>query len=116
MPSSAPLKVRGEGSISEAYVDFFWEELPADSWNGKPLSLKLLYSVTRKGSQAVIGGAKTVVHLGSDRRRYRVTGLEANWEVTMTIQGVTSAGDGVKSPDTVAGLLFGYLLDIFLGS
>eukprot|EP00795_Rhopilema_esculentum_P007448 gene7449-13212_t len=102
VPSSAPLKVRGEGRISEAYVDFFWEDLPADSWNGKPLSLKLMYSVTRKGSQAVLGGAKTVVRLGSDRRRYRVTGLEANWEVTMTIQGVTSAGDGVKSPDTVA--------------
>ena len=84
-------------------MDFFWSHIPSASWNGKPVALKLAYSVTRIGSQTIIGGKETVFTLGSDRRRYRVTGLQANWQITMTIRGVTSVGDGVASKPVVAG-------------
>ena len=43
------------------------------------------------------------VKLKSDRKRYRVTGLQANWQVTMKIRGVTAAGDGSISQSVVAG-------------
>ena len=84
-------------------MDFFWSQIPSDSWNGRPVALNLAYSVTRMGSQTIIGGKKTVFKLSSDRRRYRVTGLQANWQITMTIRGVTSVGDGVASKPVVAG-------------
>ena len=65
--------------------------------------MKLTYSVTRIGSKTIIGGKQTTVTLSSDRRRYRVTGLQANWQISMTIRGTTSAGDGAASKSVVAG-------------
>ena len=47
-----------------------------------------------------------VVSLQFDQRRYQITGLQANWEVTLTLKGSTAAGDGVSSSPVVGGKKF----------
>ena len=103
VPSVAPPNLRAESRKSNVYIDFFWDKIDASSWNGKPTGLKLSYSITRKGSTNIIGGPITIVELAADLTRHRIVGLEANWEVTLRIQGMTAAGAGVRSPSVVAG-------------
>ena len=83
--------------MSDQYVDVSWKSIPSDKWNGDPLGIYIDYRVAKKGGAAVVGNNQVTLPLKRDQHYYRITGLESNMEIAITLYGYTKVGNGTKS-------------------